>query len=109
MSALMFFLFLSMFGCLIGWGMAGTGLLTNTLFTEVCDMMNIYLENKPTQWLDSVLPCDQLSEAGKGMYTAMEAANLAVDEANDVIESVNLHIRGFMLKSHFGAEQIQLA
>jgi hypothetical protein len=105
--ALMFFLFFSMFGCLISWGMAGTGLISNTLFTETCGMMDAYLDNKPNEWLDSVLPCEDLSEAGKAVYTAMEAANLAVDEANDVIESEHLSTRRIisLLRSCFGTDE----
>lgn len=93
MWLLMIFLFFSIGGSFVGWGMGGTGLLTNTLFGEACGMMEGYLNNKPNEWLDDALPCDALKEAGKGMYPAMEAANLAVDEANAVIQGMHLYDR----------------
>ena len=92
MWLLMIFLLLSLFGSVVGWGMGGTGLLVNTLFTDSCSLMHGYIEGRPNSWLDGQLGfCDNLEEARKGMYPAMEAANLSVDEANEEIEGMRLH------------------
>lgn len=69
--------------------MSGTGVLTNSVFSDACDMMEGYLLNRRNEWLDDTLPCDDIAQAAKGMYAAMEAANLAIDAANDVVQGMS--------------------
>ena len=92
MWLLMIFLFLSLLGSVVGWGMGGTGLLVNSLFSDACTLMHGYINDKPNEWLDDQLSfCDDLEGARRGMYPAMEAANLAVEDANDQIRGMRLH------------------
>jgi hypothetical protein len=82
------FFLLAFIACFISWTLGGTGLIVNRLFDEACGMMQEYVDGSGNAWLQDALPCNELREAEKGVFTAMEAANLAIEEANEQVEGV---------------------
>lgn len=48
-------------------------------------MMDLHVQGIRNDWLDRTLPCGELRQAMDGIDSAMEAANLAISDANEAI------------------------
>lgn len=64
-------------------------------------MMDLHLQGVRNAWLDRSLPCDELRAAMSGIDSAMEAATLAISDANDAINGkVSRQLAAYMESVH---------
>lgn len=79
------FFFFALLSCLFTWLLGGVGAVVNIIFDETCTMMDLHVQGVRNDWLDRSLPCGELRQAMEGIGSAMEAANLAIGDANEAI------------------------